>query len=109
MPGHVLVISKRHVCKIGDLNEDERKELIEFVVLLQEKILSTVADGCDIVQNYRPFLKADNYHKVDHLHVHLRPRHIDDVFQTQIRPQYLKAFEDLKEDEFNTFKKLIFE
>ncbi|HYC34584.1 MAG TPA: HIT family protein [Candidatus Paceibacterota bacterium] len=108
MPGHVLVIPKRHVSKIGDLNEDELKELMQFAIKLQNKILEKVSTGCDIVQNYRPHQKADNYYRVDHLHLHVRPRHANDRLYTEVRPHYHKVFEDLSKEESDEFKKIIF-
>jgi histidine triad (HIT) family protein len=106
--GHVLVIPKRHVHKMEDLTKEERDELMEFIVSIQSRILEKVASGCDIVQNYRPFLKADNYYKVNHLHVHLRPRDKGDQLDTEVRPHYLKVFSDLPDDELEKYKELIF-
>jgi len=60
MPGHLLVVPKRHVEKLSALQEDERRELFEKVIQFQEKILSKLASGCDIKQNYRPFQKQSN-------------------------------------------------
>ena len=38
MEGHLLVIPKRHVEKLSELNEEERKELFDTVIEYQEKI-----------------------------------------------------------------------
>ena len=46
MPGHVLVIPKRHVERLSELSDSERKELFDEAIVVQEKILSEVASGC---------------------------------------------------------------
>ncbi|MEK7123070.1 MAG: HIT domain-containing protein, partial [Patescibacteria group bacterium] len=55
VPGHLLVIPRRHVEKLSELDAEEREELFDTVVKYQEKILDKHAAGCDIRQNYRPF------------------------------------------------------
>lgn len=81
MPGHLLVIPKRHVEKISELNEEERKELFDTVIEFQEKIISKIAKGCDINQHYRPFQTQDKL-KVNHLHIHILPRESkDELYQ----------------------------
>src|SRR3989344_1115611 len=71
MPGHTLVVPKRHVLKIAELGDQERKELFDMLVILEEKILTVFASGCDIRQHYRPFVAQDGYYKMNHLHFHL--------------------------------------
>ena len=81
MPGHLLVIPKRHVETIADLDASEQHELFQTVVEFQEKILERVSSGCDIRQHYRPFQKQDHI-KADHLHIHLLPRELyDELYQ----------------------------
>ena len=77
MPGHILVIPKRHIGNISELIEDERNEIFNFLVKYEKKILEKISDGCDIRQNYRPFIK-DGRLKVSHLHFHLQPRKFED-------------------------------
>lgn len=107
MPGHFLVIPKRHVEKISELNEDERKELFNTVVEFQEKILSKFASGCDIRQNYRPFQKQNKL-KVDHLHIHLQPREFKDELYERCQIFEKDLFKELSDEEkeklFNLFK-----
>lgn len=76
MPGHLLVIPKRHVEKPSELNEQEKKEIFETIIQYQKKLLNK-SSGCDIRQNYKPFLKQDDL-KVNHLHFHLLPREFED-------------------------------
>ena len=77
MPGHLLVVPKRHVEKLSELRKAEREELMETLMMFEEKILKRLAPGCDITQHYRPFLNQTDL-KVDHLHFHLRPRKLRD-------------------------------
>ncbi len=98
MPGHLLVIPKRHVEKISELESDERQELFSTVVEFQEKILSRIASGCDIRQNYRPFQKQDTI-KVNHLHIHLHPRELFDNLYEKSQIFETSIFEKLGEGE----------
>jgi diadenosine tetraphosphate (Ap4A) HIT family hydrolase len=106
MESHLLVIPKRHVEKLSELNKEEKEELFETVIDFQEKILSKIAKGCDIRQNYRPFQDQDNL-KVDHLHIHLQPRKFkDELFlKTQVFEKGL--FKELKEEEIEKILSLL--
>lgn len=79
MPGHLLVIPKRHAIHLSDLPEGERRELFDTAVEFQRKIIEKVARGCDIRQNDRAFLPESDL-KVNHVHVHLQPRGFGDEF-----------------------------
>jgi len=98
MPGHLLVVPKKHVEKISQLNEEEKKELFETVVEFQEKILSKVSSGCDMKQNHRPFQKQDKL-KVNHLHVHLQPRELFDELYEKCQVFETDVFRDLSLEE----------
>ncbi len=106
MEGHLLVIPKRHVEKLSELNEDERRELFNLVVEYQEKILKNIAKGCDIRQNYRPFQKQDNL-KVNHLHVHLQPREFEDELYGRSQIFEKDIFKPLVQEEINKISKLL--
>ena len=56
--GHCLVIPKKHVEKLSELNERNLNDLINLTIKTQELLLIKF-DGCDILQNYRPFQKED--------------------------------------------------
>ena len=108
MPGHLLVVPKRHVEEISDLDEKERKELFEMIVEFQEKILSKIAPGCDIRQNYRPFQKQDNL-KINHLHIHLQPREIFDELYEKSQIFEKDIFKDLQSEELEKMFKIFLE
>ncbi|MBI5803909.1 HIT family protein [Candidatus Pacearchaeota archaeon] len=104
-PGHLLVVSKRHVEKTSELNEEEQKELFETLIEFQEKILSKVSSGCDVRQNYRPFIPQGRL-KVNHLHFHLIPRNFKDEIYEQYGKFQDKVFEDLSSEELDKMLKI---
>ena len=106
MPGHLLVISRRHVQRLSQLSEEERKELIDFVVEFEEKILEKLSSGCDIRQNYKPYVENSRTH-VNHLHFHLHPRDLNDEMHQVIDPYHKPMFRDLPEEEKERISKLL--
>lgn len=85
MKGHLLVIPKRHVERPWELSKTELKEIFSHIHELQKKIARTLGTGCDIRQNYRPFMKQGRL-KVDHLHFHLLPRTFqDDLYEKSMK------------------------
>lgn len=98
MKGHLLVIPKRHVEQPWDLSETELKEVFLHIHELQKCISETLGTGCDIRQNYRPFMKQGRL-KVDHLHFHLLPRTFkDDLYERSMKYE-TDIFADLSKDE----------
>ena len=106
MEGHLLIIPKRHVERLSELNEQEKKDLLETVIEFEEKLLK-VFPGCDIRQNYRPFIKQSDY-KVDHLHVHLQPRTMEDDLYKKVQVFEKDVFKRSTKDEENKLIKLLF-
>lgn len=106
MPGHLLVVPKRHVEKLGDLNEEELRELWALVIEYQERLLCGVARGCDLRINFRPF-QSQSRLKVHHLHVHLQPRKLyDDLFQ-RAQVGETSLFKDLPPEEAAEITRLL--
>jgi histidine triad (HIT) family protein len=97
MKGHALVIPKRHVEKLSELSKDERDELMDEVVKIEEKLL-TKAPGADISQHYRPFLPESPL-KVNHLHMHIRPRELNDEFYEKVQVAEKDIFVPLTDEE----------
>ena len=107
MEGHLLVIPKRHVEKLSELNEEERKELLDTVIEYEEKILKNISPGCDVRQHYRPFLKQSEL-KVDHLHIHLQPRKLEDDLHHKLQLFGKDVFKELTKEEIDKiYPKLI--
>lgn len=81
VPGHFLVIPKRHIEKPWELTSQELQDIFELIFFVEQKIVGKLGAGCDIRQNYRPFLKQ-NQLKVDHVLFHVIPRDLDDYIHT---------------------------
>ena len=105
MPGHLLVIPKRHVVKLSELNFEERKEFFDTIIEFQEKVVEKFSTGCDLRQNYRPFLKEGKL-KVDHVHMHLLPREFEDEYYEKCQFSEKDIFKDLSDGERKKFSKL---
>lgn len=98
VPGHFLVIPKRHIIKPWLLKPAELQDIFELIFFIERKIIGKLGDGCDIRQNYRPFLKQSTL-KVDHVHFHVIPRSLEDYIY-QISEQYeTDLFADLDDME----------
>ena len=105
MPGHLLVIPKRHVDRISQLTPSEREEVFDVLAEFEEKILARFSAGCDIRTHYKPFLKED-WTKVNHLHFHLHPRELRDELYTKVQVHDKELWKDLPDEERERFVKL---
>lgn len=86
VPGHFLVMPKRHIEKPWELTNLELTAVFDLIFFLEQKILGRLGDGCDIRQSYRPFIKQDDL-KIDHILFHVLPRSKDDYI-FKISEQY---------------------
>ena len=101
VPGHTLVMPKRHVEKPWELTEQEVVEIFELIADAEQKIISNLGTGCDIRQAYRPFLKQDAL-KVNHLTFHVIPRAKDDYLYSvseKFEEDLFAELDDLERDE----------
>ncbi|HUC31239.1 MAG TPA: HIT family protein [Candidatus Paceibacterota bacterium] len=105
MEGHILVIPKRHVEKMSQLSREERDELLDETIKIEEKLLTKVS-GIDIAQHYRPFI-PENLLKVNHLHVHIRPRELNDELYSKVQIYEKSVFTPLTEEEITEFKSFL--
>lgn len=96
--GHLLVIPKRHVEQPWDTRADERKAIFEFIDKYQKILAEKLGTGCDVRQNYRPFLEQGRL-KVNHLHYHLIPRIFEDELYEKSQIHEKDIFADLAENE----------
>ena len=108
MPGHLLVIPKRHVTRLSEMTEPEKKELLDFLIEFEEKILAKLSAGCDIRQNYKPYAESSRT-SVRHFHFHLQPRNLNDELHQIIDPHHKPLFRDLPEEERDRLFKLFTE
>lgn len=84
LPGHVLVVPKRHVEEIFDLTSNERKEIFDLAIKYQKKIIDKIASGCDMRHFYRPFA-SESAARVEHIQIHLLPRERNDSLKEMMR------------------------
>ncbi len=106
MPGHFLVIPKRHIEKPWELRPDELSDIFELIFFIEKKIIGKLGEGCDIRQNYRPFLKQSRL-KVDHVHFHIYPRYFEDYLYKVSEQFETDLFTDLDESDQEEIAKLL--
>ena len=102
-PGHILVIPKRHVERLSQLKSNESAELFSLVTKYQEKILKNISTGCEVRQNFKPYLPDSRTH-VNHLHFHLHPRDHDDQVALEVDKHRKPLYKDLSELEAQRMK-----
>lgn len=108
MPGHLLVISKRHIQKLSEMTKEEKRELLDLLIEFEEKILEKLSTGCDIRQHFKPYVQ-NNRTSVKHFHFHLQPRELDDAMHKVIDPPYKPLYQDLPDEERERLFKLLSE
>lgn len=106
MDGHLLVVPKKHVEKLSQLNGREKIDIIELTVKTQEKVLEKLTDGCDISQHYRAFIPNSKY-KVEHLHIHIRPRELDDELYLKVQVNENSIFKNIDNEEVEKYKDIL--
>ncbi len=106
MPGHLLVVPKRHVLGLYELTSDERKEIFDTTIRYQEKIIEHIASGCDIKQHNRPFIVESDL-KVDHVHIHLQPRTLNDELYLKSQIHDRELFKPLSQEEAQRLRLLL--
>jgi diadenosine tetraphosphate (Ap4A) HIT family hydrolase len=106
VPGHFLVLPKRHIEKPWQLTADELTSIFKLIFFVEQRILGRLGDGVDIRQNYRPFKKQSRL-KVNHVLFHVVPRSKDDYIYT-VSEQFEKdLFADLDDLERVEVEKLL--
>lgn len=106
VPGHFLVMPKRHVEKPWELKSPELQAIFDLIFFVEQRILVRLGDGVDIRQNYRPFKKQDELKK-DHLLFHVIPRSADDYLYTVSEKFEKDLFADLDNLERDEVAKLL--
>lgn len=88
------------------LTSAEIKSIFELVFIIQQKITEKFAQGCDVRQHYRPFLKQGRV-KVDHVHYHVIPRDPEDLIHQQVETHEADLFQNLPDQERNRMATLL--
>jgi diadenosine tetraphosphate (Ap4A) HIT family hydrolase len=95
MPGHLLVVPHRHMTALWEIAPVELASVFRHINVFERKLLAAgYGTGCDIRQNYRPFLE-DSRLKVSHLHFHIYPRTMEDQLFRQSQTHETELFLDL--------------
>jgi len=75
-PGHLLIITRRHVADFFDTTPDERRALLELLQRAQERLRrERTPDGFNVGVN----VGAAAGQTIAHVHVHLIPRYRGDT------------------------------
>ena len=105
MPGHLLVIPKRHVERMSELDDAELLELTHVVNTYCDKVLK-FAKGYMVKNNFMPFLDESRL-KVNHMHIHILPRVFCDDLYTKALFNESTLYQDLTDEEYSeVLKKL---
>ncbi len=81
VPGHVLVMPRRHIEQPWELTTDELQAIFDLIFLIERHFIGKLGDGIDIRQSYWPFKEQDKL-KAKHVLFHVIPRSKDDyLFQ----------------------------
>jgi len=106
VPGHFLVLPKRHVEKPWELSHEELADIFDLIFFIEQRIIGKLGDGCDVRQNYRPFMKQSDL-KVDHVHFHVIPRALDDYIYKVSEQFETELFAELDDAERSAVEKLL--
>lgn len=106
VPGHFLVLPKRHVEKPWELSHAELADIFDLIFFIEQRIIGKLGEGCDVRQNYRPFMKQSKL-KVDHVHFHIYPRSPDDYLYKVSGQFETELFAELDDAERSAVEKLL--
>jgi len=106
VPGHFLVLPKRHIEKPWELSHAELADIFDLIFFIEQRIIGKLGDGCDVRQNYRPFMKQSKL-KVDHVHFHIYPRSPDDYLYKVSEQFETELFAELDDAERSAVEKLL--
>lgn len=106
VPGHFLVMPKRHIEKPWELKDDELIDVYELIFFIERKLVNKLGEGVDIRQNYRPFLKPGPI-KQNHVLFHVYPRYYEDYLYQVSEKYETDLFTDLDPGEIAEFAKLL--
>ena len=107
VPGHTLLVMKRHIPALMDLTPEEWLEVHAAGVSWVEKLKATYSRhlgrpvGCDFSQHDRQaFLPGSFISVPGHMHFHIRPRWLDDELQLECQhhetPMYKRQRHDVE-------------
>ncbi len=75
VPGHILIVPKRHAVKFEDLNSKEVESIFELAEIIKKALVKTFnAEGFNIAWNENEIAGQS----IPHFHLHIVPRRKDD-------------------------------
>jgi len=106
VPGHTLVIPRRHIEQPWELTPKELQDIFELIFFVEQRIIGKLGQGADIRQSYRPFKRQDDLKK-NHVLFHVIPRAKDDYLYTTAEKFERDLFADLDPLEHDEVAKLL--
>lgn len=113
MPGHTLVIPKKHVGALFELSWMRQIIVFWMVFRLQKKIIKVFSEvwgkpaGCDVAWHTRPFMPQTELSIPGHAHVHLRPRFWEDPYYQEVLKHETAVFQPLDPEEKEKYQALL--
>ena len=104
--GHLLVTPKEHIEEPWGLSEAELTDIFSLIHKYQKLLTSGIGTGCDVKQNYRPFLPQGRL-KVDHVHFYLIPRTLNDDLYERSQKFESDIFNDITTEEMKKVLKAL--
>lgn len=84
VPGHILIVPRRHVTLFEDLTEDERTAIFSMMGCLKQVLRKLFgAEGFNLAWNESPVAGQS----VPHFHLHLLPRKLGDAGIVEYEPR----------------------
>ncbi len=105
VPGHMLVVPKRHIEKPWEVTGQELKDIFELIYFVEKRVVGKLGEGVDIRQNYRPFI-TQNRLKLDHIHFQVIPRSNNDYLYEKVENHEADIFVELDDLEKESISKL---
>jgi diadenosine tetraphosphate (Ap4A) HIT family hydrolase len=107
VPGHVLVMPKRHIEKPWELTPEELQACFELIFLIEQRFMGKLGDGFDIRQSYWPFMQPNGL-KASHILFHVIPRAKNDyLFKVAEGQNPEDLYASLGEDEGDAVARLL--
>lgn len=107
VPGHFLVLPKRHVEEPWQLNREELGDIFELIFFVEQRIVGKLGDGVDIRQNYRPFKAHTTNFAANHVLFHIIPRSRDDYIYSVSERYEKDLFAELDDLERKEVEKIL--
>lgn len=106
VPGHVLVMPKRHIEKPWELTNEELQACFDLIFLIEQRFMGKLGDGFDIRQSFWPFRQGSL--KASHILFHVIPRSEDDyLFKLSDGKNPEDLYADLDEVEGDAVARLL--